>query len=64
MAEDQICPLVQNQFEGDQNVDNEIRTKFLERDIIPYSITTISDSNNETLLVGTTSGQILEIFLP
>ena len=29
-----------------------------------YSITTINDSGNETLLVGTTSGQIIEVTLP
>jgi len=46
------------------NYQKDIKLTVLERDIIPYSITTISDSNNETLLVGTTSGQILEIFLP
>ena len=34
----------------------------LEKNLIPYSITTINDSGNETLLVGTTSGQIIEVF--
>ena len=36
----------------------------LEKNLIPYSITTINDSGNETLLVGTTSGQIIEVTLP
>ena len=36
----------------------------LEKNIIPYSITTINDSENGTLLVGTTSGTILELTLP
>jgi len=36
----------------------------LEKNIIPYSITTINDSENGTLLVGTTSGKILELTLP
>ncbi len=40
------------------------KLKILDKDIIPYSITTIQDSGNETLLVGTTSGSIFEINLP
>ena len=36
----------------------------LEKNIVPYSITTINDSENGTLLVGTTSGTILELILP
>ena len=36
----------------------------LEKNLIPYSITTINDSGNGTLYIGTTSGQILEITLP
>ena len=40
------------------------KLKILDKDIIPYSITTIQDSGNETLLVGTTSGNIFEINLP
>ena len=36
----------------------------LEKNLIPFSITTINDSGNETLLVGTTSGQIIEVTLP
>ena len=36
----------------------------LEKNIIPYSITTINDSENGSLLVGTTSGAILELILP
>jgi len=36
----------------------------LEKNLIPYSITTINDSGNDTLLIGTTSGQIIEVILP
>ena len=36
----------------------------LEKNLIPYSITTINDSGNGTLYIGTTSGQILETTLP
>ena len=36
----------------------------LDKNLIPYSITTINDSGEGTLLVGTTSGQVLEINLP
>ncbi len=36
----------------------------LDKNLIPYSITTINDSGNGTLLVGTTSGQVIEINLP
>ena len=36
----------------------------LEKNLIPYSITTINDSGKGTLLVGTTSGQIIEVTLP
>ena len=46
------------------NLDENTKLKVLDRDIIPYSITTIQDSGNESLLVGTTSGNIFEILLP
>ena len=46
------------------NNSKDSKLSVLSRDIIPYSITTISDSNNETLILGTTSGEIIEIFLP
>lgn len=46
------------------NVQKESEVIVLEKNLIPYSITTINDSGNETLLVGTTSGQIIEVTLP
>lgn len=46
------------------NAEKEIDIIILEKNIIPFSITTINDSGNGTLLVGTTSGSILEITLP
>lgn len=46
------------------NVQKASEVIVLEKNLIPYSITTINDSGNETLLVGTTSGQIIEVTLP
>ena len=46
------------------NAEKEIDIIILEKNVIPFSITTINDSGNGTLLVGTTSGSILEITLP
>ena len=36
----------------------------LEKNLMPFSITTINDSGNGTLFIGTTSGQIIEVVLP
>ncbi len=46
------------------NIEKNNQLIVLEKNIIPYSITTINDSENGTLLVGTTSGAILELTLP
>tara|TARA_B100000674_G_scaffold102134_1_gene74503 strand:+ start:13409 stop:14842 length:1434 start_codon:yes stop_codon:yes gene_type:complete len=46
------------------NIENQSELIVLEKNLIPFSITTINDSGNETLLVGTTSGQIIEVVLP
>lgn len=46
------------------NIEKTSQLIVLEKNIIPYSITTINDSGNGTLLVGTTSGTILELTLP
>ncbi len=46
------------------NVENQSNIIVLDREKLPYSITTINDSGNGTLLIGTTSGQVLEIILP
>ena len=46
------------------NSEDETRVTILNKNTIPYSITTINDSGNGTLLVGTTSGQIFELTLP
>lgn len=46
------------------NSENETRITVLNKNTIPFSITTINDSGNETLLIGTTSGQIFELTLP
>ena len=46
------------------NIEKTSQLIVLEKNIIPYSITTINDSCNGTLLVGTTSGTILELTLP
>ena len=46
------------------NSEDETRITVLNKNIIPFSITTINDSGNGTLLIGTTSGQIFELTLP
>lgn len=46
------------------NVEKESDIVVLEKNIVPFSITTINDSGNGALLVGTTAGSILEITLP
>ena len=46
------------------NIEKNSQLIVLEKNIIPYSITTINDSENGTLFVGTTSGAILELTLP
>ena len=46
------------------NTEKDSQLIVLEKNIVPYSITTINDSENGTLLVGTTSGTILELILP
>ena len=46
------------------NIENNSELIVLEKNLIPYSITSINDSGQETLLVGTTSGQVLEVSLP
>ena len=70
---DHICnSMVRFTFVGDFctgtiwaiNVQKASEVIVLEKNLIPYSITTINDSGNETLLVGTTSGQIIEVTLP
>ncbi len=46
------------------NSEEETRVTILNKNTIPFSITTINDSGNGTLLIGTTSGQIFELTLP
>jgi len=46
------------------NSEDETRITVLNKNTIPFSITTINDSGNGTLLIGTTSGQIFELTLP
>ena len=46
------------------NTEKNTQLIVLEKNIIPYSITTINNSENGSLLVGTTSGAILELILP
>ena len=46
------------------DIKNNSELKILEKNVIPFSITTINDSGNESLLIGTTSGQIFELELP
>ena len=46
------------------NSEDETRVTVLNKNTIPFSITTINDSGNGTLLIGTTSGQIFELTLP
>ena len=46
------------------NIENQSELIVLEKNLIPFSITTINDSGNGTLFVGTTSGQIIEVILP
>ena len=46
------------------NIENQSELIVLEKNLIPFSITTINDSGNGTLFVGTTSGQIIEVVLP
>ena len=50
-------------FEQKYTFLNKIYT-VLNKNTIPFSITTINDSGNGTLLIGTTSGQIFELTLP
>ncbi len=46
------------------NLENNSKLKILEKNLIPFSITTINDSGKDSLLIGTTSGQIFELPLP
>lgn len=46
------------------DIKNNSELKILEKNVIPFSITTINDSGNESLVIGTTSGQIFELELP
>tara|TARA_Y100000996_G_C22555717_1_gene655448 strand:- start:959 stop:2401 length:1443 start_codon:yes stop_codon:yes gene_type:complete len=46
------------------NSEDKTRVTVLNKNTIPFSITTINDSGNGTLLIGTTSGQIFELTLP
>ena len=46
------------------NIENQSELIVLEKNLIPFSITTINDSGNGSLFVGTTSGQIIEVVLP
>jgi len=46
------------------NSEDETKITVLNKNTIPFSITTINDSGNGTLLIGTTSGQIFELTLP
>ena len=46
------------------DIENNSKLKILEKNLIPFSITTINDSGKDSLLVGTTSGQIFELPLP
>ena len=46
------------------DIEKNSKLSVLEKNLMPYSITTINDSGKGTLLVGTTSGEVLEIELP
>jgi len=46
------------------NYKDNTRITILNKNTIPFSITTINDSGDGTLLIGTTSGQIFELTLP
>ena len=46
------------------NYEDKTKITILNKNTIPFSITTINDSGDGTLFIGTTSGQIIELILP